>query len=177
MNSNFPINLFDGAVYLFLAVAIVSGLRSGFMRSLATIIGYLIAAPVAVAVTPYVTPLVNERMPLTPSQMPLVFFVVFFVIGFVIAALMRGAVSEMTEHQIGAVDRAAGAFLGAIRVVLLAVLMVMVFDRLIPPGNEPVFLAGSKLRPVLSQAGQQGLRKLPPDVTEFIDRVKRERGI
>ena len=55
--------------------------------------------------------------------------------------------------------------------------MVMVFERIIPPGREPAFLTGSKLRPILSAAGQEGLRKLPPDVTEFIDRMKRERGL
>ena len=177
MTNELPFNLFDGAVYLCLAVAVIAGLRSGLMRSLATIIGYLIAAPLAVGLTPYVAPLVNARYPLTPAQMPLLFFAVFFVIGFLLAALMRGAVGEITGHRIGVIDRAMGAFLGAIRVVLLAVLIVVVFDRLIPPGREPAFLAGSTLRPILSEAGRQGLRQLPPDVTEFIDRVKRERGL
>lgn len=177
MTNELPFNLFDGAVYLCLAVAVIAGLRSGLMRSLATIVGYLIAAPLAVGLTPYVAPLVIARYPLTPAQMPLLFFAVFFVIGFLLAALMRGAVGEITGHRIGVVDRAMGAFLGAIRVVLLAVLIVVVFDRLIPPGREPAFLADSTLRPILSEAGRQGLRQLPPDVTEFIDRVKRERGL
>ncbi len=177
MTNELPFNPFDGAAYLCLAVAVIAGLRSGLMRSLATIAGYLIAAPVAVAVTPYLVPLVNARLQLTPAQLPLLFFAVFFVIGFLLAALMRGAVGEITGHRIGVVDRAAGAFLGAIRVVLLAVLIVMVFDRIIPPGREPEFLAQSKLRPILSEAGRQGLRQLPPDVAEFIDRVKRERGL
>lgn len=39
-------------------------------------------------------------------------------------------------------------------------------------------LAGEKLeRQVLSQAGQQGLKALPPDVADYIDWLKRERGI
>jgi membrane protein required for colicin V production len=33
------------------------------------------------------------------------------------------------------------------------VLMVAIFDRIIPPGREPAFLTGSKLRPILSAAG------------------------
>ena len=177
MTNPLPINLFDGAIYLCLAVAVFTGLRSGLMRSLATIIAYLIAAPVAVAVMPYLTPLVNARLQLTPAQLPLLFFAVFFVIGFLLAALMRGAVGEITGHRIGVVDRAMGAMLGAVRVILLAVLIVMVFDRIIPAGREPEFLAGSKWRPILSEAGRQGLRRLPPDVTEFIDRVKREHGL
>ena len=60
---------------------------------------------------------------------------------------------------------------------LLAVVLVLVFDRIIPPGREPAFLKGSQWRPVLSQAGQQGLRALPPDIEAYIDRLKRERGI
>jgi membrane protein required for colicin V production len=57
------------------------------------------------------------------------------------------------------------------------VLIVVVFDLIIPPGREPAFLKGSQWRPVLSQAGQQGLRALPPDIEAYIDRLKRERGI
>jgi len=54
---------------------------------------------------------------------------------------------------------------------------VLVFDRIIPPGREPAFLKGSQWRPVLSKAGQQGLQSLPPDIADYIDRLKRERGI
>lgn len=176
-NADLPINLFDGAVYLCLAVAIIAGYRSGLLRSLATIFGYVIAAPVAVALMPYITPVLIERVKLPPAQTSLVFLAVFLVIGFVLSALLRGAVGEISGAQISAPDRAAGAFLGAIRVVLLAVVMVLVFERIIPAGREPAFLSGSMLRPVLSQAGQEGLRKLPPDVTDFIDRMKRERGL
>lgn len=175
--NDLPINLFDGAVYLCLAVAVIAGFRSGLLRSLATIFGYVIAAPVAVALMPYLTPILSERLRWPPTQVSLAFFAVFIVIGVIVAALLRSAVGEIAGSQISAPDRAAGAFLGAIRVVLLAVLMVLVFERIIPPGREPAFLKASTLRPILSQAGQEGLRKLPQDVTDFIDRTKRERGL
>jgi membrane protein required for colicin V production len=55
--------------------------------------------------------------------------------------------------------------------------MVVIFDRIIPPGREPEFLKGSRLRPILSAAGQQGLKSLPPDVEDYIDHMKRERGL
>jgi membrane protein required for colicin V production len=177
MNADLPVNPFDLAVYACLAFAVIAGFRSGLLRSLATIFGYLIAAPVSIALIPYLTPILAGRFQLAPPQMSLAFFAVFFVIGFILAALLRGAVGEIAGPQIGAGDRAAGAFLGAIRVVLLAVLLVLVFERIIPPGREPAFLSESRLRPILSQAGQQGLSRLPPDVTEFIDRLKRERGL
>jgi membrane protein required for colicin V production len=47
-------------------------------------------------------------------------------------------------------------------VFLLAGSMAVVFDRIIPLGREPACLQGSQWRPVLSTAGQQGLRSLPP---------------
>ncbi len=177
LNADLPINLFDLAVYAALAVAVIAGFRSGLLRSLATIFGYVIAAPVAVAATPYLSPFLTERLKLPPTQLSLVFFAVFVVLGIVLAALMRGAVGEITGAHIGPVDRAAGALLGALRVLVLAVLMVLVFERIIPSGHEPAFLRTSHLRPILSQAGQQGLRKLPPDITDYIDRLKRERGL
>lgn len=170
-------NLFDAAVYLCLAVAIVMGFRAGLLRSVATIVGYLAAAPVAVLVAPTLAPIVNQQLRLSPNQNWLLLFGIFVVIGMVLGVLLRLAVSEIVGEQISAPDRAAGALLGAMRIVLLAVLMVLVFDRLIPAGREPDFLKGSTLRPVLSQAGQQGLRSLPTDVVETIDRLKRERGL
>jgi hypothetical protein len=51
--------------------------------------------------------------------------------------------------------------------------MVLVFDRLIPPDREPAFLRGSQLRPILSKAGQMGLKSLPPETTAFIDQLKK----
>jgi membrane protein required for colicin V production len=67
--------------------------------------------------------------------------------------------------------------LGAFRVGLLAVMIVIVFDRFIPPGREPAFLNGSKWRPVLSEAGSHGLQALPPEVEDYIDQMKRQRRI
>jgi membrane protein required for colicin V production len=71
----------------------------------------------------------------------------------VLEALSRMMVGELIGPTVSATDRAAGAMLGAIRIALLAVLMVAIFDRIIPPGREPAFLTGSNLRPILSAAG------------------------
>jgi len=54
---------------------------------------------------------------------------------------------------------------------------VLVFDRIIPVGQEPGFLKGSQLRPILSDVAQRGFRSLPPELASTIDRLKRERHI
>ena len=171
------VNPFDAVGYICLFVAVVMGFRAGLLRSLATIFGYLVAAPLAVAVAPYLAPFFISQFKLPESQHWIVFVGAFLMIGLVLAAMMRHALNEIVGPQIGIPDRLAGALLGAVRIGLLAVLMVIIFDRIIPAGREPAFLTGSQLRPMLSKAGQAGLKSLPADIEDYIDRLKRERGL
>jgi len=166
-------NPFDAAVLAVGVVAVVMGFAAGLLRSLATILGYVCAAPLSVAVAPAAMRLLD----LAAAQLWWVVAGLFIAGGALFAVLLRAAVSELAGEHIGIVDRLAGALLGAARIFLLAVLMVLVFDRLIPAGREPAFLVGSKLRPYLSAAAARGLKSLPPDVADYIDRVKRERGL
>jgi membrane protein required for colicin V production len=170
-------NPFDATVCLIAFVAVIMGFHAGLLRSLATIFGYLCAAPLAVGAAPYFARVLNDQFHLPPAQNWLVPFGIFLVAGMVLSALLRLAVGELVSERISIPDRLAGAMLGAVRIGLLAVLMVVIFDRIIPPGREPAFLAGSQLRPILSQAGRAGLKSLPPEVADYIDRLKKERGI
>lgn len=175
--NDLPVNIFDAVVYAFLFVAVVSGFRAGLLRSLATIFAYLAAAPVAVIAAPYVTPFAVAQFKLQPSQTWLILAVLFLIIGFLIGTLLKLAIAEIVGQDISFVDRFGGALLGAVRVILLAILIVLIWDKLIPADREPAFLTGSQLRPILSKAGQAGLKSLPSDIEEYIDRVKKQRGL
>lgn len=175
--ASLPVNLFDAAVYICLIVAIIAGFRSGLLRSMATILGYIAAMPIAVAAAPRLSQILIEQFKMPQAQIWAVLSITFLLVGIVLGALLRMAVSEMVGPNVSVPDRAAGAALGAVRVVLLAVVLVLIFDRIIPAGREPVFLKESRLRPVLSMAGQEGLRSLPPEVVDTIDRLKKERGL
>jgi len=177
LNDMLGINLFDAAIYLALFVAVVMGFMSGLLRSLATIVGYLAAGGLAVALAPRLTPFMTAQFKLPPAQTWVVFALGFLVAGMALSALLRLAISEMVSPNVSIPDRLAGALLGAVRVAVLAVLIVVIFDRIIPPGREPDFLKGSQWRPVLSKAGQQGIKTLPPDVEAYIDRLKKARGL
>jgi membrane protein required for colicin V production len=169
-------NTFDAVVAVAAVLAMVLGFSAGLLRSLATILGYLIAAPLAVAITPYVTAIALGRSMSPDNAWPML-VVVFVAAGAGISALLRTVVGEFVGPEVGAFDRLAGAALGAVRIGLIAVLIVVVFDRVIPADLQPQFLVGSKLRPYLSAAGRAGLRSLPPEVDGYIDRLKRERGL
>jgi membrane protein required for colicin V production len=170
-------NSFDLAVYFVLIVAIISGFNAGLLRSVATIIGYLAAMPVALATSPFIARAVSDKFDAPMAQNSLVFLGVFLVVGMVVGALLRTAVGEVVGARIGVLDRFAGSVLGALRIGLVAVTMVLIFDRIIPADRQPAFLKGSQLRPILLMAGQQGLKSLPPDITALIDQLKKERRI
>ena len=110
-------------------------------------------------------------------QNSILFFGIILGVGMMFGKLERMALDETIGSEVGLGDRFGGAALGAVRVGLLAVSVVMVFDTLVPAERQPVFLTGSQLRPLLSVAGQKGLRSLPPDVVAYIDRLKKDRRI
>jgi membrane protein required for colicin V production len=170
-------NSFDAAVYLVLIVAVVTGFNAGLLRSVATIIGYLAAMPVALTATPFIARMVADRFNAPVVQNSILFFGVFLVAGILFGALLRTAINEVVGPKIGLPDRLAGSVLGAVRIGLVAITMVLIFDRIIPADRQPAFLRGSQLQPILLTAGQKGLKSLPPDVTALIDQMKKDRRI
>ena len=102
-----PTNQFDIAIYVCLFLAVVFGFISGLLRGLATIIGYVAAAPLAVAATPHLSPLAGQ-IKLPVPQTWVVFAVAFIVIGFVLGVLLRAAVGAMIGPTVSIPDRVAG---------------------------------------------------------------------
>ena len=174
-------NPFDAVVLGVALVGLVTGFSAGLLRSLATILAYVIAAPVALAIAPTIVNWLNARALLPADKAPLLLslvpFAALIVIAVLLGALMRGAVGSVTGGRTIFIDRVLGALLGIVRIGLLAVLLVLIFERIIPPGREPVWLKESQLRPYLSAAGARGLRALPPEVTRYIDELRRQRGL
>jgi membrane protein required for colicin V production len=142
-----------------------------------TILAYLIAMPIAVWAMSMLAPQIDSQPDTPLTQNSLLFFGIFLASGMVLGKLMRMALDESIGPHAGIGDRLAGAALGAVRVGLVAITLVLIFDRLVPADRQPAYLAGSQLRPLLSAAGQRGFRSLPPEVAAYIDRVKQERRI
>src|ERR1700682_2803626 len=170
-------NPFDAAVYLGLAVAVVTGFNAGFLRSLVTILAYLVAMPIAVWMMSLASSSVDGKFDSPLMQNSLLLFGIFLVAGIVLGKMMRMTLDETVGSEAGIGDRLAGAVLGAVRVGRVAITMVLIFDSLVPLDRQPAFLTGSQLRPLLSVAGQRGFKSLPPDVAAYIDRIKKERRI
>jgi membrane protein required for colicin V production len=165
-------NGFDAAVYLGLVIAVVTGFNAGLLRSAVTILAYLIAMPIAVWAMSLVA---GGDQPGTPLlQNAPILFVIFLATGIGLGRLMRMALDETFGSEPGLGDRLAGAALGAVRVGLIATTVVLMFDTLVPSDRQPAYLTASRLRPLLSVAGQRGFQSLPPDVVAYIDRLKKD---
>ena len=174
-------NPFDAVVLGVALIGLVTGFSAGLLRSLATILAYVIAAPVALMIAPTIVSWLNARALLPADKAPLLLslvpFIALIAIAVLLGTLMRAAVGGVTGGRTMFIDRMLGALLGVARIGLLAVLLVLIFERIIPPGREPAWLKESQLRPYLSVAGAQGLRALPPEVTRYIDQLRRQHGL
>ena len=168
-------NSFDAVIYVGLAVAVVTGFNAGLLRSAVTILAYLIAMPIAVWAMSLMPRQIGDNPNSPLMQNSLLLFGIFLIVGIGLGKLMRMALEETIGPGAGIGDRLAGAALGAVRLGLVAITLVLVFDQLIPSDRQPAFLNGSRLRPLLSAAGQRGFRSLSPEVAATIDRLKKDR--
>src|ERR1700741_2560106 len=108
-------NSFDAAVAIVVLILAVLGFRAGLLRSLADILGFVIAAPLAVALTPYFSSAAG-RTAVAASPFganSLLFFGLFLIGGLLLAQLMRQMVTGLAGDHIPLFDRFAGLVLGA----------------------------------------------------------------
>jgi membrane protein required for colicin V production len=177
IGENASMNSFDVAVSVGFLIAVVTGFNAGLVRSAVTIVAYLVAMPIAVWAMSIVSPVSDGGSGAPWLQNFGLFFGLFLVAGIVLGKAMRMALDETVGYEAGTSDRLGGAVLGAVRVGLVAVTLVLIFDQLVPSDRQPAFLSGSRLRPLFSAAGQMGFRSLPPDAVAYVDRLKRDRRI
>lgn len=165
-------NTFDIVVIIATCAAVAAGFKAGLLRSAVTILAYLIAMPTAVFLMSALAANTGSLGDSSP-----ILFGIFLVTGTVIAKSMRMALEDVVGDEPGIGDRLAGAALGLVRAGLVAITFVLSFDQLGAYGRQPSYLAGSQLRPLLSLAGERGLKSLPPAVVTYIDRLKSSRRI
>src|SRR5258706_2970734 len=97
-------NTFDAAVISVVIVLALLGFRAGLLRSLADILGFVIAAPLALALTPYVSSAAGSLW----GNRSLVFSGLFLIGGLLLAHLLRLTVAGLAGDGIPLFDRFAG---------------------------------------------------------------------
>ncbi len=85
---------FDIILSIAALIALISGFRAGLVRSLATILGYIIAGPIALAATSFVTPAFAGELGMPWGRNSLVFFAIFLMFGMFFGHLLKLAASD-----------------------------------------------------------------------------------
>ena len=166
---------FDLTVVAALVAFMAFGFYAGLLRSLASIFGYVAAAPIAVAATSYVSPaLAGDAAPPWARNFAL-FFLVLFIAGAAVGRLLRHGLATLVGDEVDIVDRIVGALFGALRICLVVAPVVVMFDRYVPVDRQPQFFNGSRLRPYFSAAGQRGINALPTEAAAYLDKLNRDR--
>jgi membrane protein required for colicin V production len=119
-----------------------------------------------------VLPHVLPYLPQTALREVMLFVLMVVVSAVVLGILAQMLVSAMFGPAISFGDRVAGLALGLVRALLVAILLVLMFERFMPANRQPAFLQGSKARPMLSMLAAHGLRSLPPQVQWSIDKLR-----
>ena len=151
-------NSFDAVVYLGTGDCGGHRLQHRLLRSAVTILAYLVAMPIAMGRCRYCRRRSTASSPLPLAQNSLLFFGVFLVAGMVLGKLARWRSTTPSDRMPGIGDRLGGAALGAVRVGLVAITMVLIFDQLVPANRQPAFLTGSQLRPCAVGGRANGLQ-------------------
>jgi len=172
-----PLNSFDAVVVTLALLAALMGFMTGVLRALATIAGYVAAAPITFVAATLVMTAMAGSSPAPAMQTGAIMAATFVASGIVVGALLRTLLDALFGRHVTMSDRLAGSLLGAARIGALAVLAIVVVDRVVPATLQPSFLTDSRLRPLLSAAGQQGMRALPPEIDVAIDRITRQSGL
>jgi uncharacterized membrane protein required for colicin V production len=94
------------------------------MRSVADILGFVIAAPLSIALTERISSGSVASASSPWGQNSLVFFGVLVVSGVLLAQLLRFAIGDVLGHYVHLADRSAGFVLDALRALLVAVVVV-----------------------------------------------------
>lgn len=123
---------FDTALILFILIQMALGVRQGFSLSLASLLALLLAAALALFGGPW---LADRLVPFVPWPTPLLSLLLALLLGLAVSPLMARALSRWlaklpSSPRFRQIDRAFGIASGALRGILLSILLVGIYTTL-----------------------------------------------
>lgn len=170
--NNLPVTALDLVV---LGVVFISALLAairGFTREVLAIGSWVAAAVAAYALHPFVVPYLKDYIPNAQLQLAAAIGAVFLVTMIIVSFLTVKISDLILDSKIGALDRTLGFVFGAARGLLIAVIAFVFFDKLVGEKQQPEWVRGAKLRPVLRETGDQIIALLPDDPEGMIAKWK-----
>ncbi len=159
-----PVTILDMIV---VGVILISGLLAalrGFTREVLAIASWVAAAVAAYFFYPQLVPLAQQYVSTNINIARPVAAGSIFLLTLLVAYFIVSTVSDMIlDSRIGALDRTLGFLFGAARGLLLAVVGYLFFNALVPDKQQPIWVKGAKLKPLLEASGASLMSLLPED--------------
>ena len=155
-------NEFDLGIIVFVGLSGLFAFARGFVKEVLSIIAWFGASLAALYAFPYLRPLALRFTP-SPEVADATSSLIAFVIALVILSFITAAVARrVKESPLSPIDRILGLIFGLARGALLAVLIFIALNTVLPAlGAVPPWFSQARTRPLLME-GADALRKLAP---------------
>jgi membrane protein required for colicin V production len=166
-----PITLLD---LILLGVMLISGLLAmirGGVREILSIIGWLAAVGATFYGLPKFKPYAQQYFS-NDTVATAVTAAGIFLVTLLIVSIFTVRISDrILDSRIGALDRTLGFLFGLARGLVIVVVAFIFFDWLVPPKQQPTWVANAKSRVVLQATGSWLISLLPEDVDKYISKA------
>ena len=164
----------DGVVLLVLAVSGILAWSRGLTREALAIAGWIVAAIVALYAAAYLEPLLAEIPVVGPilagacTLSKLAAFSVGFAIVLILLSIFTPLFSSAVQESIlGPVDKALGFLFGVARGLVLAAVVYLVYDQVVPPSDRLAMVDDARSVQMIAEAAELIERELPSTLPEW----------
>ena len=169
------VTLLDGILFGIMLVSALLAMVRGFSREVLSVLSWVAAAAAAYffyeALTPYAQKYIESEKVAMIASAVAIFLVTLVVVSFITLRIA----DFIIDSRIGALDRILGFLFGAARGLLLVVVAMLFFKFLVPPANQPAWVAGARSKPYLDDLGARLEAALPAKPAELLPDKLREK--
>ena len=172
-----PITILDGVVLFVVLLSAGLAMVRGFTREVLSIASWGVAAAAAFFLYPTGLPYAQQYIDNDTIALVATIAVIFLLTLILVSYITMRISDFILDSRIGALDRALGFVFGAARGLLLLVVAMAFFNWFVPDDNQPVWVAESKSKPILTNLGERLITMLPEQtVNEFVNRFMNRGG-
>lgn len=155
------VTLLDGLVLVVILISALLAMLRGFVREVLSIASWVAAAAAAYVFYDDLLPFVREYVSNEYVSLAIAIGGIFFVTLIIVSIITMKISDFVIDSKIGILDRTLGFVFGAARGLLLIVVAMLFFNFLVPPAQQPAWVAQARSKPMLDNLGTQLVAALP----------------
>jgi membrane protein required for colicin V production len=155
------VTLLDGLVLVVILISAFLAMLRGFVREVLSIASWVAAAAAAYFFYDDLLPLVRQYVSNEYVSLGIAIGGIFFLTLIIVSIITMKISDFVIDSKIGILDRTLGFVFGAARGLLLIVVAMLFFNFLVPPVQQPAWVAQARSKPMLDNLGTQLVAALP----------------